>query len=250
MPEERRAERAADRDVGTTAETYRVCSSRNLAVLGLAGLACVVLALVVSRTGPAYASDSAVYFGMAQNLLDGHGPTSPITLAFTDYFSPIATARLSGVVPVTTLPYGYSLILALVGAAGVSLDTAARILGAACIGLSAAVLVAITLRITRGSWPAAATTLLLFLVAGPQFDGFYPVSWLLLSSYALAEVLFLAITLLAVLAIATLLRRSRTVDVWYTGLLIGAAIATRYLGIALLLAVLVLVALRAGWDLG
>lgn len=249
MPEERQAERPADRDAGTAIDTYRVCSAPNLVLLGIAGLACVAAALVVSRNGPAYASDTAVYFGMAQNLLDGQGLTSPITLAFTDYFSPIETAGFSGVIPITTLPYGYPLLLAVVSFLGVSLDTAARVLGAAGLGLAAAILAGMTLRTTRGSWPAATTTLLLFLVAGPLFEGFYPVSWLLLSSYALAEVVYLVLTLVAVLSMASLLRRNRARDVWCTGLLIGAAIATRYLGVALLLAVLVLVAFRPGWDL-
>ncbi len=231
-------------------ETYRTDTTRRLVVLGLIGLACGALALVVSRTGPTYASDSAVYFGIAQNLLDGHGPTSPITLAFTDYFSPVETARFEGVIPVTTLPYGYPLLLAIIGAFGVSLDTAARLLGAAGLGLCAALLGGMTLRVTRGSWPAASTTILLFIVAAPLFEGFYPVSWLLLSGFALAEVVFLAVTLLAVFAMASLLRNGRPVDVWCTGLLIGAAILTRYLGAALLLAVIVLVASKRSWTVG
>jgi hypothetical protein len=217
-------------------------------LLAAAGGVAAAAALVAGRHGLAFASDSAVYLGTAQNLVGGRGPTSPITLAFTDAFSPLRTFGFDGAVPVTTLPPGYATVLAAFAALGVSLDAAARLVGALSLGTAAAAIALMAHRLTRGSWAAAAGAVLVFLVAGSVFDGFYPSSWVLLSIYVLSETLFLAASLLAVLAVARLVRRGTTRDVWWAGLAIGATVTMRYLGVAVLAAALVVVLFRTTWP--
>jgi hypothetical protein len=218
--------------------------------VGLALIGCVaaVVSLVASREGLAFASDSAVYLGTAENLLGGRGPTSPITLVFTDAFSPLRTLQLDGSVPVTTLPPGYSMVLAAIGALGLDSDTAARLVGAVALGGAAGLLALMARRLANGSWCAAAGAVVLFLVVGPVFDGFYPSSWVLLSMYALSETLFLALALLALLAVARLVRRGAATDVWWAGLAIGATVLVRYLGLAVLAAAVLVILFRTAWP--
>ncbi|HZJ27984.1 MAG TPA: hypothetical protein VFF40_13395 [Acidimicrobiia bacterium] len=207
------------------------------------GLIAAVLALLVSRDRISVAQDSAIYLGIAHNLLHGHGLTSPLTLLFTDSFTPLATRTFHGSLPVTTLPPGYSLLVAAVGVFGVSLETAARIVGALSLGVATFLLARMSLRLTGGAWPVAIGVAVLFLGAGPLSEaGIVPGSWLLLSAFALSEVPFLAVALATLLALAALLRTGSRSFLVLTGLGIGAAILLRFLGIALLGTAVLLVA--------
>jgi hypothetical protein len=95
----------------------------------------------------------------------------------------------------------------------------------------------------------AVAVVLLTLVAGPLNEAFYPSSWLLLSSFALAETVFLLVVLVSLAALARLLGRGgRTADAVVTGLCMGVAIASRYLGVALVATMGLLVLWQRAWP--
>lgn len=203
---------------------------------------------LVGRHSVLAVSDSAIYLGTAHNLLHGRGLTSPITLAFTDYFSPLATVRFHSAIPLTTLPPLYSCTLAFVEMFGVSALGAARVVGVASIATSAFLFGRITLRLTDDSWPTALAVLVAFGFAGPVLVNLAPGSWLLLGASALSESLFLAITSVTVVLAARFLRTGAGRDLVGLAVALAAAVLCRYLGATWGIAVAVLILGRRGWD--
>ena len=209
---------------------------------GLLGTIAGVLALVVSRGPIGVVQDSAIYLGTADNLLAGRGPTSPITLIFTDYFTPLQTVAFHGAIPVTTLPPGYPVLVAAVSLFGPSLEFGAKIVGAVSLAVCAYLLARITTRLSGGAWVVGVAVVVLFLAGGPISQGrLIPASWLWLSALALSEVSFLAITLATLMALAWLLRDGGWTPLILTGLGICAAIMVRFMGIAILATALMVI---------
>ncbi len=223
-----------------------------LVTLGLLGVVAAVVSWSMMPNGPAFGPDSAIYFGVSHNLLHGRGLTSPITLAFTDYFPPLATFGFDTGLPVTTLPPGYSAAVAAFGALGASIDTAARFVGAASLGAATFLFGYLVLRVT-GRTAAALAGVVLLLGAAPLAEGFAPGSWVLLSTYALAEMLFLPFVFATILALAHLLgrptdRNAALLGAGVVGALAAVATLVRFLGVSLILVAAVLILARTAWS--
>lgn len=210
----------------------------------------LVVGVVATRHGLRMWSDSAVYLGTAHNLLHGHGTTSPIALTYTDAFRPDAAVAFHGALPLTTFPPLYPAMLAAIGAFGVSLTTAARVVGIASLVAAALLITHLTLRLT-GSRIVALATALLFLLGGAVGQGVFglPGSWIILGSSVLSEAPFLVIVLATISVLGVLLERGEARELWSTAVLVGLAVLCRYLGVALVATAVILVLTRFGWPL-
>jgi hypothetical protein len=222
----------------------------DLATKLVVAIGALVVGVVATRHGLRMWSDSAVYLGTAHNLLHGHGTTSPIALTYTDAFRPDAAVAFNGALPLTTFPPLYPVMLATIGAFGVSLMTAARVVGVACLVAAALLVTHLTLRLT-GSRVVALATALLFILGGAIGQGVFglPGSWIILGSSVLSEAPFLVIVLGTISVLGVLLERGERRHLWSAAVLVALAVLCRYLGVALVGTAVILVLTRFGWPL-
>jgi len=228
----------------TRARSQRGVVAHVTLVFGAAAGATLV-ALVVRHRLQTF-PDSAIYLGTARNLLHGRGLTSPVALPFSDYFSPLREAGFHGALPITTHAPMYPLLIAFIGLF-TTVTTAARVVGVVALAAATALVGDLALRLTR-RWYVSAAVMVLFLLGGPVTGGaFVPSSWILLAGSGLAETLFLVFLLASIAPLTRGLRTGDTVPLVVAGAAIGLAIVSRFIGVSVLVAALLLVALRPRW---
>lgn len=183
---------------------------------GLRGLALVLPAVVgavtlllITRRGAYVSPDALAYLGTARNLVDGQGYTSPPGSPDVGNFPPLFTLLLAGV-----------------GALGPDPLTAARFVNPLLFG-GTILLTGLVVRRLTGSLRLAFAAQLLVL-AGVDFLAYH--------SSALSEPLFLLLTLLSFAGVAACLPRRRPLVLVAAALAAGAAVLTRYVGLAVILA--------------
>jgi hypothetical protein len=178
-----------------------------VAILSLAGLISI---LIATAQGIGVSPDSVAYLGAARNLLDGRGLSLP--------YGQIPDT------PLTHFPPLYPLLLSASGWLGIEPAQGARWLQALLFGLLIA-LAGYALYIA--SRRAAGFALLgsLFIVTSPTLLGLSMMAW--------TEVLFLLLSLLALLSLARFLEQLKRPMLVLAALLVAAATLTRYAGVAL-----------------
>lgn len=208
-----------------------------MALLAAGGVA-VTLALTHRTVG--FGVDSAVYTGVAHNLLTGRGPTVPMTF-YTDHYSPTTAFGFHGAVPSTHFPPLYPAVLALLESFGLSVGGAVRVSSAALHGLNL-VLVAVVLSrvLTRRPWIGAFAGAALLLTIG---------TWLSTHTFALSEALFLTWTLVSLLALSRYLATPSPRVLAAVAACASAAVLTRWVGVSVPLTASALVMARGGWTL-
>jgi len=165
--------------------------------------------IAVTRQGLYVSPDSVSYVGTARSLLDGRGWTPPPGLPELGHFPPLFIVALAGV-----------------GRLGFDPLDAARIVNVIAFG-GVVALVGVVLWRRTASVAAALVGSLLVLVA---------VDLLTFSAAALSEPLFIVLGLAAMVALAAHLERRRPALFVVAGALVAAAVLTRYVGVALVVA--------------
>jgi hypothetical protein len=211
---------------------------RDRVVALVVGVVAAVASLIVTRDGVGIDADSAAYLGAAQNLRDGHGVSVPFTL-FTDELRPSDAARLQGAVPLTHFPPLYPAAVAAVP--GVDVEDAARLLGAALLGLNLALVTVLATRLVRNPVTRAlAVALAAFGPTAPEPLAALPSRTALVThGQAMSESLFVTAVLLTLLAATSAAPRA-----WHLAVPAAAAVATRYVGVAVVLVAAIAFALH------
>jgi 4-amino-4-deoxy-L-arabinose transferase-like glycosyltransferase len=156
--------------------------------------------------GIGVSNDSVTYLDMAQNLLDGNG--------FVAYG-----------VALTHYPPLYPMLLAAAGWLVGDMLHAARLLHLLLYAVNAALFGLVIWRATRNNLPALLVGLGVFLLSEPIF-GLHLYSW--------SEAPFITLTLSAFLLLSLYLQKKLFRYLLFSGLAAGLAIATRYVGVVLL----------------
>jgi hypothetical protein len=173
-----------------------------------------IVAVVAATAKGLYVSPDAVFYvGTARNWLGGQGFTPP-----------------PGVPPLAHFPPLFSVVLAAFG--GDPLSTA-RVVNAVCLA-GIVVLVGVVVRSRTGSVVAA-------VLAAAAVD------LLALSASALSEPLFILLALAGLAVLAAHLERPRPALLAGAAVLVGAALLTRYVGVALVVAGVAGLAWRRRW---
>jgi len=193
-------------------------SRHRLVVVVAPALAGVTALLLVNRLGPYTSPDSVFYVGTARNLLEGRGMVSPPGTQELSNFPPLlplllaGISRLTGVDPLDVLAWLNPLVF----------------------GTTVALTAAVVLRRT-GSTPAAGVAALLVLTGR---------GLLAVHGSALSEPLFILLAVAGMVALARFVDGSDHRGFWAASTLVAAAFLTRYVGVAVVLAGVVLL-LRA-----
>src|SRR5689334_7121569 len=196
-----------------------------LSVIAMVGVAAV---LINTRSGPGIEPDSAVYLGVAHNLVHGRGLTVPFT-TYTDRYTPDQALAHYGRFSLQHFPPLYPFALA-VGGGGRSWT---RLLNALLFGVNLMLVGLLTLRMAGRLWIAAVCGAAVMLVSP---GGLFGLPWLLLHSAAISEPLFLTCALASVLALAIWLESGTSRWFWTAATLAAAATLTRYVGFSVTLA--------------
>ncbi len=192
-----------------------------VALAGLAVFAAAIM-LLATRKGVGLTSDSLIYINASDNLLEGRG-----------------LSRLSGIdeaKPITHYPPLFPLLLAGLQLLGLGPLGAARILVVLSFAGNTALVGLALRRMTGRMAPALAGSFL--LLASPIM--------IELHSWAMSEPLFLFWSLLAIILLDAYRASSRTPTLLVLAAAAGAAYLTRYVGLSLVIAVGLLLALRQG----
>jgi len=204
----------------STTTTERTHELAALVVLALPAVVGAVALLLVARQGVYASPDSTFYVGTARNLLDGRGLTAPPGTPELSHFPPLFPLALAAIGWVTGLD---------------PLD-AAGVLNPLLLGVTA-LLVALVVRRRSGSVPLGAAAAVAVVVALDV--GSYYVS-------ALSEPLFIVLVLAAMVSLAA------AVDggsrwAWAAAVALpAAACLTRYVGVALVAAEVVVLIVLVG----
>ncbi|MEY2423659.1 MAG: hypothetical protein QOI95_3726 [Acidimicrobiaceae bacterium] len=204
------------------------------------GIAAAILCLVVTRHRVGFDTDSGVYLGTAQNIIDGRGVTSPVQ-AFTSESGPREAASFHGAVPLTHYPPLYPLSLAAVARIGVDVELAARLIGALLLGLNLVLLALLARTVLPGLVGPCAVMLLALVGPVSGVDVGLPHSWLYQHGFAMSESMFIAFSLGTLVALERYVVTKQARLCWIAGALAGFATATRYVGIALVVTGLITV---------
>ncbi len=178
-----------------------------VALIVLVGLGASAAMYQITAQGPGVDPDSTVYIEAAQALLGGKG------------------VFVQGQ-PLTHYPPAYPLLLAFVGLfTGGDILWAARLLGAFLFGANVVLLALAVCVCTRYSFIATGCAILLFLVSKP-----------IMSMHAMAwsEAPFVAFSLAGLILLSAHIVRPRLRYLVWASLMVGAAAATRYVGVTLL----------------
>lgn len=190
----------------------------------------------LTSTGIGATPDGTVYLGVAANLTEGEGLTSPVA-SFIDSIPPRDAARLYGRTPLVRWPPGYPLVLAAGSTLpGVDPDAAARALAVVAVGANAALTMLLGRRWTGSTLAGAGCALL--VVTEPYH--------LLLHSVVSSEPLYLTATLWCVLAADRWVREQSVPALAIAAAAAGSAWLIRFSGVAVVaaLALTVLVVSR------
>jgi len=190
-----------------------------------------VLALIGFTAIPAFTkygvgldSDSVTYICTAYNIQQGNG------------FSISLYNHLGEMVPMTLFPPGYPLLLTLLGLTGFKLLGVIRLLNTVLFGGNIFLLGFIAYKLTGrkllGAWVS-----LLTLISIPTIY-IHVMAW--------TEPVFVFIGLIGFLLLAEYIRRGNTLFLLGSGALVGAALLTRYVAIALLVTALITLGLSYG----
>lgn len=214
-----------------------------LVAVGIVGWA---LCLVVTRYGVGVGPDSGPYEGAAHNLVGGRGVTTPFTFLSTEY-GPRRAAGFRGAVPLTHFPPLFPLAVAALAPLGIGVSSAARVLNATLLGVNLVLVGLLTRQVTRSRIVSVALALL--VLVGPVFGEAQGMSmtWLYVHSLAMSEPLFITWSLLALLMLSIYLRAGRTQALMGVGVFAGLGVLTRYVGISVVIAAVVVIAL---WGIG
>lgn len=175
--------------------------------------------------------DGAVYLGVASNLSEGRGVTSPVS-SVVDSIPPDDAIALYGRTPLLRWPPGFPLVLAAASKVlGLEPSAAARVVAVAAIGCNAALTFLIGRRWTGSALVGAACALL--VVTEPYH--------LVLHSVVSSEPLFLTATLACVLAAEHWVKEQSVGVLALAAGAAGTAALIRFSGFAVLFAVAVTV---------
>ncbi|HVL05317.1 MAG TPA: phospholipid carrier-dependent glycosyltransferase [Acidimicrobiales bacterium] len=188
--------------------------------LALPPVAAVAAVLAAGAKGLYVSPDAVFYVGTARNWLDGLG------------FAPPA-----GVPPLEHFPPGFTMVLAALGKLGLDPLTGARAVNALALG-GIVLLVGLVVRRSTGSVPAALVASVL-VAAGVDLLG--------LSGSALSEPMFILLALAGIVALAAYLDAPRPALLAGASALVAAAFLTRYVGIAVVVAGVAVLAWRRRW---
>jgi len=196
---------------------------------------CWVAVTTADHIGKQY--DSASYLGTAAELRSWHGPVVPSTFLADDY-PPQVAASFGGHVPSSHFPPGYPIALALTSIVTGGIDSAARLLGIVLVFVNVMLVGVLTARMTAYRsliLPALPAALLLF--TSDWTSTFDNPGWLGLHAYVYSEPLFIAVAMCCLLMTATAVSSSvsRSRHVWAAAAFASIALATRYVGVAVLL---------------
>ncbi len=176
---------------------------------GVIGVAAVGAELSATRLGPALHADSAAYIAGARNLAQGRG--------FSRLSGPTGTKPIIHYAP------GFSLLLAGLQALGVDAIEGARFLNAALFALNC-IMVGVAVReMTASAWAGGLGSILM-LISPTMIE---------LHSWAMSEPLYLFLGLLGAWLLSRSLRTERVSTVALSGVSIGLAFLTRYIGFTL-----------------
>jgi hypothetical protein len=207
-----------------------------LAVLALAG---IIVTTVITRPTPGYGVDSAVYLGVAHNLVHGRGPTVPMTF-YTDHYSPATAYSFHGAVPSTHFPPLYPAVLALFESMGLSAGAAVRWssagLHAVNLGLVALLLAQV---LTRRRWLGAFAGAAVLLTIG---------TWLATHTFAMSEVLLITFLLATLLLLSRYLVAPSPHALAAVAACASGAVLTRWVGGSVAVTATALILLRDGWP--
>lgn len=186
-----------------------MATKKPLAIIVLAFIG-VLAVLQATRFGIGITPDSTVYVGAARSFLDGQ-----------DLVALTAAGELK---PLTHYPPLYSSVLALISAAGLSIEDAARWLNALLFGANILLAGLALAKYARGSFWLPVLGSFLTLTA-PDVAGIH--------TFALTEPLFLVFALSGFIALAVYLDNQQPVFLFFTAFAVAAAFLTRYVGVVL-----------------
>jgi hypothetical protein len=159
-------------------------------------------------------------------------------------YGPAQAALFGGAVPLTHYPPLFPLVVAGVASFGLSIASAARVLNAVLFGVNLVLVGLLTTKVTRARVAPIAVVLLL-LAGTVWFSSPFGLnqSWLILHSLAMSEPLFITWSLLALLLLSRYLSAGRIQDLLGASACVGLALLTRYAGISLVIAAVIVIML-------
>jgi hypothetical protein len=194
--------------------------------LGAFLVAAVGLNLAATRHGSGLTSDSLIYLNASRNLLAGRGVSR--------------LSGLTGTKPITHYPPLFPAALAGLQAAGLTTADAARVLGAAALGLNVALVGLSIWRMTHNEW---ASMLGSFLVLSSPI-------MIDLHSWAMSEPMFLLWCLCAALLLDAFTSTGRMRFLILTAFAAALGALTRYVGLALIAGLALALLLRSSGRAG
>ena len=213
---------------------------RVLATPLLLSVAAMVWVAVTTGRGLLQGPDSTIYLATADAIRRGRGPSVPFTF-YWDHFSPHSAVGLRGRVPSTHFPPGYPYALAAVSLATRRLATAARLLDIVLVGVNVFLVGWLAARLTsyRSAVVAALPAALLLLFPDQTNEHAITIGWLRVHQAVASEPLFITCFTLALVIAPDSIAKDRVRArraMFLLAALTGAAIATRYAGVALAIA--------------
>jgi hypothetical protein len=183
----------------------KISAAAIVLILALGGF---VTLLAATRFGIGIYPDSVVYLDAARNLLHGAGVSAFFGLGDTPS-------------PLTHFPPLYSCVLALIGATGLDLASAARLLNALLFGGNILVVGLMLRRYARSSFWLPVLGAFLTLVATDILDA---------HSFALSEALFVLLTMVGLHWLTIYVDNQRRGILVAAAVAIGLSVLTRYIG--------------------
>ena len=194
----------------------------------------VLLVVRLATAGPSLSNDGYQYLSEAGNIRSGNGFSTSIV----HFDEEQSHGRIPA--PLTTFPPGYPVMIALLSSIGLSLRSAAVL----CSALSAIALVPVTVRLSQEAGVDRNGTRSALAIVVTNSLG------LVLSTAVNSDVFFTLLSCGAIITFWAGLRASdgdsrRSVLIFVSGILAGAAYCVRYAAIALLLALIAFVVMQA-----
>lgn len=217
--------READIVATSSKQKFRQQVSTCLPLIAIALLG-ISIVLHYSRYGPGLDGDATRYILGAMNMLAGNG-----------------YSYISGggeIVPITTFPPFFPLVLAGLGATGMDLFVMARVLNTILFGVAIFLSGYLVFRHTQSLWTAIIASTL--IIVSPTLVELF--------GWSMSDPLFIVLMLAAILGFHFYLEKEKPWMLIMTGVLVGLACITRYAGLALVIgiALSVLFLSRLDWK--